>query len=134
MNLLQKLVIPSRDLISAIFVGTCNWLIDLSFSGSGEILSAESIWPLNIILVTANLYLLGFIFKPLSRVRWSSVLRFLLCSSNLFPQIRISSLMFLAFGHLLLFLFMSGNFQRRCIYNKLIFYTDKVPDEWQRWW
>ena len=42
-NLLQKLVIPSRDLISVMFVGTCNLLMDLILSGSGEILSAESI-------------------------------------------------------------------------------------------
>ena len=43
MNLLQKLVITSRGLISVMFFGTCNWVMDFIFSGSGEMPSAESI-------------------------------------------------------------------------------------------
>ena len=41
----------------------------------------------------ANLHFLGFIFKELPRIRGGSVLRFLLCCSNVFPQIKLSSLL-----------------------------------------
>ena len=68
----------------------CSWLL-LFFFSSGNIPSDVILWPKNIILVLLNWHFDLLSFRPCFRIDWNAFIVCCLISSNVSPQISISS-------------------------------------------